>query len=478
MSLWQPRSLQQLVLVSFFVALAPLCLAILVTVKTLGELTAQNRAIAHTVVSATRLGQEIQRDSLELERRARQYLALTDPELADLFERERIILMEKLRDLNSLMPSQGPDIEGLLGSLEGLKLLNPLLPQTFIGPDDTSTPDGRLDHEFSVVSDQSKAVRTWLLSTVDQMLARNEQEAQEDIDDLVLQLVLLAVATLALLVLLAYWINKPVKDLTQEIHQLGSAGLGHSIQISGPLELQALGSELEWLRLGLHESELQKEQFLRHISHELKTPLASLREGADLLADEVAGHMSQQQHEIIEIVQDNAIELQRLIENLIDYNRLPQQELSYEEFKLKDLWQDLLNSYSLSLDKKALQLQHGGNVDTWIADRYKLKTSLDNLLSNAINYTPDGGLIDVQWRREHDSLVIDVANSGDPIPKEDVEKVFDPFFQSIAKRTGPIKGSGIGLSVARECIESQGGSLSLAVHRHLPICFRLICPAH
>ena len=110
--------------------------------------------------------------------------------------------------------------------------------------------------------------------------------------------------------------------------------------------------------------------------------------------------------------------------------------------------------------------------------RYKLRTTLDNLLSNAITYTPDGGSVDITWYTENANLVIDVANSGAPIPTQDAERVFEPFFQSTAQRTGPLKGSGIGLSVARECIEAQGGSLSLAPNNALPVCFRLICPAH
>jgi two-component system sensor histidine kinase GlrK len=310
------------------------------------------------------------------------------------------------------------------------------------------------------------------------MLEQNAEEADTLIDSLVFQLSLLAFATLALLLLCAYWINKPIKNLTQEIHLLGTAGLSHAIEISGPLELQALGSKLEWLRQSLHDSEQQKQQFLRHISHELKTPLSSLREGADLLAEQVAGHLSQQQHEIVEIVRQNGIELQRLIENLLDYNQLPNQQLTLEEFNLEALWQELLSNYRISIDKKNLQLKLHGDVEWWRADRYKLKTTLDNLLSNAINYTPEGGNIDIVWRTENANLVIDVANSGEPIPEEDKERVFEPFFQSASKRTGPIKGSGIGLSVARECVEVQGGSLNLASHNGLPICFRLICPVH
>ncbi|MFT4517640.1 MAG: two-component system sensor histidine kinase GlrK [Halioglobus sp.] len=475
LSFWRPRSLLQLVLISSFAALVPLVVAILFTVQTLAELADKNRQVTHKVVDITRLGQEIQRDVLELERRAGQYLALTDPDLEELFQRERQLLSKNLQTLQDQVASPSPDIEGLIAALARLDLS----PRTGPEPSDITTlPEERVNHHFVVISEHSKAVKKWLLSSVNQLLKKNAREADSYIDSLILQLTLLAAATLALLLLFAYWINKPVKDLTQEIHQLGTAGLSHPIEISGPLEMQSLGSELEWLRQGLHESEQQKEQFLRHISHELKTPLASLREGAELLAEEVTGHLSQQQHEIVEIVRQNSIELQRLIENLIDFNRLPHQELCFESFELKGLWEELLGNYSISLDKKALQIKHSTSVETWVADRYKLKTTLDNLLSNAINYTPDGGYIDIESHAENGTLVIEVANSGDPIPYEDEERVFEPFVQSAAKRTGPIKGSGIGLSVARECIESQGGSLSLTSHDRLPICFRLTCPAH
>src|SRR5210317_1736092 len=99
MSFWQPRSVLQLVLVSFFAALAPLGVAMLFTVQTLGELTDKDREVTRLVVEVSRLEQEIQRDVLELERRARQYLALGEPELAQLFETERAILADKLGTL-------------------------------------------------------------------------------------------------------------------------------------------------------------------------------------------------------------------------------------------------------------------------------------------------------------------------------------------------------------------------------------------
>lgn len=447
------------------------------TVQTLGELADKNREVTSMVVEVTRLGQEIQRDVLELERRARQYLALSDPEFAQLFERERKIVLEKLLLLQDRMPSESPDLEGLLNSLAKLPQIDEL-GETAQTESAILSPEARLDQAFTVISGQNGAIKQWLLHSVDQLLRKNALETDQQIDSIVWQLSLLAFATLALLLICAYWINKPVKDLTEAIHELGTSGLGGKIAISGPQEVQDLGIKLDWLRESLHESEQQKHQFLRHISHELKTPLSSLREGADLLAEQIPGHLSHQQREVVEIVRQNGIELQRLIENLLDYNQLPQQEMTFEDISIGVLLGELLSNYRITIEKKKLQIKLSGKVTNWVADQHKLKTSLDNLLSNAINYSPPSGDIDIVWLQKSDDLVIDVANSGQPIPKEDAERVFEPFFQSTTQRTGPLKGSGIGLSVARDCIEAQGGTLTHTSHSKLPICFRLICPAH
>ena len=99
----------------------------------------------------------------------------------------------------------------------------------------------------------------------------------------------LALLTVPLALLFTYWINQPIRQLEQVIRQLGSARAEGPIRIQGPREMQVLGRQLSWLRDQLAELDAQKQQFLRHISHELKTPLASLCEGADLLAEGVVG---------------------------------------------------------------------------------------------------------------------------------------------------------------------------------------------
>lgn len=479
MSIWQPRSVLQMVVIGFFAALVPLCIAILFTIQTLGELSDKNRTAARLVVDITRLGEEIQRDTLELERRARQYLALGDADLAALFEKERLSLLEDLEKLLALqtsMLSESPDIPGLLALLARLDMSGKDVPGQVFEYGVIENNRARMEQAFELITERSTAIDKWLEASVEQILDANSRDADALLDYLIAQLSLLAAATLALLLFFSFWINRPLKKLAMEIQQLGTKGLAQPIDIIGPLELRELGAKLEWLRKQLHDSEEEKQKFLRHISHELKTPLASLREGTDLLAEQVPGRLSGQQQEIVDIVRLNGIELQRLIENLVDINQMPQQETQIETVDLLELWEDLVSHYRISLDNKHIELVVDNTVHTWRADRYKLRIAIDNLLSNAVNYTAEGGTINVAWYEKDANLVMDVANSGEGIPAADREKVFEPFFQSVAQRTGPIKGSGIGLSVARECMESQGGKLYLADHPDFPVCFRLTCP--
>jgi two-component system sensor histidine kinase GlrK len=477
MAILRPRSVLQLVLVGFCAALAPLIIATLFTLQTLDKLALDNRESASLLVDVTRVAQDIANDLVELERRAGQYYALADPALADLFSRQRTELLGKLRDLENRVQTGGAEIRQLIASidelsLDGIGTAGQLSSLTAVSPQES------LAEVFSPVIEQGNVLQTRLETYVDELLARNALDTQEAVDRLTVQLVFFSLATLGLLLVFSYWITRPVRELTEEIHQLGTEGFAHSIEISGPEELRQLGSKLEWLRQQLEEAKQREQRFLRHISHEFKTPLASLREGADLLAENVAGPLTEYQQEIIDIIRENSVELQRLIENLIDYNQLPMQDPEFEQISLDTLWDEVLGHYLISMQGKSLRLDISKRVDSWVADLYKLRTALDNLLSNAVNYTPKGGEIEVVWQQSNGNLVVDIANSGDPIPEEDADSVFEPFFQSSAKRTGPIKGSGIGLSVARECMELQGGRLDLVEHPRLPVCFRLTCPAH
>ena len=116
-------------------------------------------------------------------------------------------------------------------------------------------------------------------------------------------------------------IARPIRQLDQAIRQMGTADFTHAIEVNGPQDLRYVGQRLEWLRTRLNELEQQQTRFLRHVSHELKTPLTAVREGAELLRDNVGGRLSPEQQEIVRIVRENTLSLQKLIEDLLTYHQ-------------------------------------------------------------------------------------------------------------------------------------------------------------
>ena len=114
-------------------------------------------------------------------------------------------------------------------------------------------------------------------------------------------------------------IARPIRQIDAAIRRLGQADFSVPVQVGGPEDLQQLGERLDWMRQRLADLEQQKNRFLRQMSHELKTPLTALREGAELLSEEVVGKLTPEQREIAEILRHNSIELQKLIEDLLSY---------------------------------------------------------------------------------------------------------------------------------------------------------------
>ncbi|OMH38012.1 HAMP domain-containing sensor histidine kinase [Motiliproteus sp. MSK22-1] len=469
---WRPRSILQLMLIGFFTVIAPLCVAIFYTVQAFDQQALKNNRVTHELVALTRANQVLQSDLLDLERRAGQYAALGEKNLLAFFEEGHQRILAQLQQLEPLVDKERREKLGPLKDAVESLWFAIIVPGE---PFDARQIQGLFDE----ISDLSVQFRRSSQQFVDDQLQQQTEEASQIKASLLLMVISLAVLTLLAALFFIYWINKPVRQLEKEISQLGSGDLTRKIRISGPQEMQMLGERLDWLRGQLHELDEQKLQFLRHMSHELKTPLASLREGADLMAEGIVGPLETKQLEIVSIIQQNSRELQRLIENLLDYNQvLHQQQLNLERFEVAELWQELLTTYKMTIARKSIRVSCNGEALSWVADTAKIKTVLDNLLSNAVSYCPSQGEVSISWHVADGALYCEVGNSGQQIPAAERKQIFEPFFQGKNSRSGAIKGSGIGLSVARECTNAHGGRLDLVAHDRFPVCFSLTLPSH
>jgi two-component system, NtrC family, sensor histidine kinase GlrK len=259
-------------------------------------------------------------------------------------------------------------------------------------------------------------------------------------------------------------ITRPIRQIDEAIRRLGQADFSAPVLVGGPEDLQHLGEALSHPVEALAELEQQKNRFLRHMSHELKTPLTALREGAELLSDEVVGKLTPEQREVAEILRHNSIELQKLIEDLLSYGasqaHKPSLDLSLVD--LRRVVNRVLDDQKLALRSKSLVLDVDVQGLTLTADFEKLRVMLDNLVSNAIKFSPNRGTISVAARRVGSDVHIHVADEGPGIAVEERKVVFEPFYRGKDAANTLVKGTGIGLSVVREYAQMHGGSVEIA----------------
>jgi two-component system sensor histidine kinase GlrK len=199
------------------------------------------------------------------------------------------------------------------------------------------------------------------------------------------------------------------------------------------------------------------------MSHELKTPLANIREGTELLLDGTVGPLDSPQREVTDILRMNGLKLQQLIENLLSFSawQTKTEVLTLSDFPVRELVISVAKAQRLALKAANIQLKLEIDELTVSADREKIRTVLDNLLSNAIKFTPRAGLITVRAFATKSGFVLEFGDTGPGIPDDESPRIFEAFFQGRREQGGQVAGTGIGLSVVLECIQAHDGTVEL-----------------
>ncbi|MBK1879587.1 ATP-binding protein [Pelagicoccus mobilis] len=230
-------------------------------------------------------------------------------------------------------------------------------------------------------------------------------------------------------------------------------------------QLEANRKELEASNLKLVEMDKAKTNFFANISHELRTPLTLLIGPLDRLR-RPEGRIGTEEHdELIDIMQQNAMRLMRLINDLLNLVRLDAGSLKLRpsEIELRPYLEGVCRSFHPMAQERDLefswQIDEGGDSKVHL-DREKVEKVLLNLLFNAIKFTPPGGSITLTAKRRGHVLGIDIADTGQGISPEELESVFDRFWQSESSSNRRFQGVGIGLSLVRDLAKLHGGSVS------------------
>lgn len=282
----------------------------------------------------------------------------------------------------------------------------------------------------------------------------------------------------------------PIDTLKAGVSVIAGGNLNHTIHIKSgdeiedlahefnkmSRELKSLYSDLEnkvrkrTLDLEISNRELEKanklkSEFLANMSHELRTPLNSIIGFSEVLIDGLYGDVNEKQEKYLNNILSSGRHLLEIINTILDLSKIEagQMKLAYEEFDLGEVVEDVGKVMLQQADTKDIHVDIDLDVKAGIviADRLKFKQVLYNLLGNAVKFTPGGGKVSLTVKRENDTILVSVSDSGPGIREEELDLIFEAFRQSDGSHARDYQGTGLGLTLSKKFVELHGGEISV-----------------
>ena len=456
--MYRPKSVLGLILAGFALVAAPFVVALVNGILYVEDMADHSRRAVRQVVRVTQTSRMLVEQLTAMERNARQYQVVGNQALYEVYMDTHRQFQQTQAQLHELQPDPAQQRR-----LETLAEQEQLLFQQIEAHPPGSDQGRQAALEFVSLSNLAQEILAASNDLVDREEALMEAKAGKAKQDLALNVMGLGPVALFLAVSFAMLIAKPIRQLAQAIRQLGDGQFTLPIVVSGPKDLASLGKRLDWLRSRLVALEQEKSKFLHHVSHDLKTPLTAVREGSELLADEVIGPLNQDQQEVTVIMRDNGIRLQRLIEDLLNFSLASGRQGLHrvQQVPVDQLVETVLADHKLAMKSKHIRLEPDLAPVSMAGDEQKLATIVDNLILNAVNYCPLQGRINVSLQRLAGKIVLDVIDSGQGFNESDKMRVFEAFYQGREPSHGHVKGTGLGLSIAQEYVHAHEGTIEV-----------------
>ena len=270
---------------------------------------------------------------------------------------------------------------------------------------------------------------------------------------------------LLLSALLARSIVKPLRGVAQAAHAVARGEFSHRLPERGSAEITALSRDMNAMAARLGEVDRMKREFVSNVSHDLKTPLSSMQETTDALLDGLAGPLTDKQRQLLHYHRDSGMRLSGMLAKLLELSRLEARHgAAHDLLDLTGLARRAVEHVSATRDLRGhnrvrVELDEG---DQWIAirgDAEGIAQLLDNLLENAIKFSPAGGVVTVRLRHQDGDAVLTVADDGPGVPDAEKAMVFERFHQAAGGRNVASPGVGLGLAICRQVVEAHHGRI-------------------
>lgn len=247
-----------------------------------------------------------------------------------------------------------------------------------------------------------------------------------------------------------------------QLMTIAAAQVSVAISNAGLFEtLEERAAELAEAYEELKESDRLKDELVQNVSHELRTPLTFVKGYVDLLMDGDRGLLTPEQQEYLQIVADKTDDITRIIEDIITLQRIDEGNLQLEILSMAELLNTAVANHSMVAEKKGLYVRMNATDEIGLVsiDKGRINQVLDNLIANAIKFSPDGGTISVTMFETDDSVCVSVADEGIGMPAEKHQRIFERFYQIDGSSRRRFGGTGIGLAIVKRIIDAHHGEI-------------------
>jgi len=321
----------------------------------------------------------------------------------------------------------------------------------------------------TLIDEMTQAIRSYIGLHEQQISAvlSDSHERAKQAENITRQLMVSGVVFgMGLAGIATFSILRPLRRVQRQIRQIGQGKFTASVQGEVPQELRELVNTVNGMGTQLQELDQMKAEFLANISHEFRTPLTSIREGTQLLLDQIPGPLTPDQRQTLGILLDSSQRLNQLIASLLDLSKMEANMMAYAfaPTMLTHLAWQTINKVQFLAERKNISLNihdqlppdHILNLDST-----RIEQAIENLLSNALKFSPNGSTITLTLQYEVDThmTALTVEDEGPGIAPEDLPHIFERFYQGNTPEGGARFGSGIGLALAKKVVEAHHGTI-------------------
>ncbi len=258
-------------------------------------------------------------------------------------------------------------------------------------------------------------------------------------------------------------ITVPVSLLKKKTREIGQGNFKGDLHLSSPPELAELAGAFNLMSNRLNDLDKMKSDFFSFITHELRSPLSTIKLGVSLLQNETEGPITKGQQEVLRGIERESLRLIGLVNSILDLSKMEAGMMSFDlqPQPIAPLIDQTLKELGLLIDSKKIKLEIvvTEGLPLIKMDSERMLQALRNIVGNAVKFTPEGGQVKVSARSADHGVEISVADTGPGISKEHLITIFEKFQQAVINKTASSQGTGLGLAIAKQIIIHHGGKI-------------------